>query len=219
MTTSTLSEADSRAIVADHGVAVSPYVVATHTEELVAAAADLTFPVVAKLCGAAIAHKTERGLVRLRLATPDALAAAADELFAAARPDDGAVSVLASSMIDGNRELIAGVVRDPQFGPVVMLGLGGILAEAVADVAFAMAPLTTVDAEDLIDGLRSQRLLAAFRGEPAVDREALAATLVGLGLLATDRPEVVSVDCNPLIVSEGRPIAVDALVELENGAS
>ena len=99
----------------------------------------------AKLNGDAIAHKTERGLVRLRLGDARSVERAAAELLAAATPDDGDVNVLVAPMISGNRELIAGVVRDPQFGPTVMLGVGGILAEAVADVVFRPAPLDRVD--------------------------------------------------------------------------
>jgi acetyl-CoA synthetase (ADP-forming) len=115
-------------------------------------------------------------------------------------------------MVHGNRELIAGLVRDEQFGPCVMLGLGGILAEAVADVAFRLAPLEHGDALDLIDDLGAQSLLGEFRGEPAVDREALADTLMALSRIAADS-DIQSVDLNPLIVVEGRPVAVDALVE------
>ena len=100
------------------------------------------YPVVVKLCGDAIAHKTERGLVRLGLARrATRCAAAAAELLAAATPDDGEVELLVAPMVKGNRELIAGLDRDPQFGVTVMLGVGGVLAEAVADVAFRLVPL------------------------------------------------------------------------------
>ena len=121
--------------------------------------------------------------------------------------------MLVAAMVSGIRELIAGVVRDPQFGPCVMLGVGGVLAEAVADVAFRMAPLTTVDAHELIDDLRSQALLGPLRGEPPVDRERLAAILTALGAAVADDPSILSIDLNPLIVAGGEPIAVDALVE------
>jgi acetyl-CoA synthetase (ADP-forming) len=117
-------------------------------------------------------------------------------------------------MLRGNRELIAGLHQDPQFGPTVMLGIGGILAEAIADVAFRLVPLTAIDAEDLVDDLETQTLLGEFRGEPAVDRDALVAIVTGLADLAAARPDVVSVDLNPLIVVAGRPVAVDALVEV-----
>jgi succinyl-CoA synthetase beta subunit len=213
-TTRTLSEADSKALLAAHGVPVPAERVVTTAAEAAAAADALGYPVVAKLCGDAIAHKTERGLVRLRLGGPDAVAAAAESLLQAARPEDGAVAVLVAPMVQGNRELIAGLVRDPQFGPSVMLGVGGILAEAVADVAFRLVPLSRLDAHELIDDLATQALLGPFRGEPAVDRDALADVLCGLSTLAEARPDVVSVDLNPLIVSGGRPVPVDALVEV-----
>ncbi|MBC8365584.1 MAG: acetate--CoA ligase family protein [Actinobacteria bacterium] len=208
----TLSEAASRRIMEDAGVAVSPWETATDVKSAQEAAATLGLPVVAKLCGDAIAHKTERGLVRLGLSSQDQVGAAAADLLAAARPEDGEVELLISAMVGGKRELIAGLVRDEQFGPCVMLGLGGILAEAVADVAFRLAPLDRCDALDLIDNLGAQALLGEFRGEPAVDREALADTLLALSRIAGD-PKVLSVDLNPLIVVDGQPVAVDALVE------
>ena len=208
----TLSEADSRRLVEDAGVAVSPWTTASDAGSAAVAAEALGLPVVVKLCGDAIAHKTERGLVRLGLSSRDEAGAAAADLLAAARPQDGEVGLLVSTMVHGNRELIAGLVRDEQFGPCVMLGLGGILAEAVADVAFRLAPLEHGDALDLIDDLGAQSLLGEFRGEPAVDREALADTLMALSRIAADS-DIRSVDLNPLIVVEGRPVAVDALVE------
>jgi acetyl-CoA synthetase (ADP-forming) len=210
----TLSEADSKALVAAYGIPVPEERVVATAAEAVEAAAAIGFPVVVKLNGDAIAHKTERGLVRLQLADAAAVEAAAAELLAAATPEDGPVGLLVAPMLRGNRELIAGVHLDPQFGPTVMLGIGGILAEAVADVAFRLAPLTAVDAEELVDDLRTQSLLGPFRGEPAVDRDALVAVLTGLGALATERGDVTAVDLNPLIVVDGRPIAVDALVEV-----
>ena len=119
-------------------------------------------------------------------------------------------------MVSGARELIAGYVRDDEFGPCVMLGVGGVLAEAVADVAFRLVPLERVDADDLIDELRTQALLGPFRGEPPVDRQRLADVVTGLAALAAARTEVVAVDVNPLIVTEGVPVAVDALVEVDD---
>jgi len=117
-------------------------------------------------------------------------------------------------MVRGSRELIAGLANDPQFGMTVMLGVGGVLAEAVADVSFRLVPITRVDAEDMIDDLATQRLLGPFRGEPAVDRERLVDVLVGLSDAAVEHPSVASADVNPLIIVDGVPVAVDALVEL-----
>ena len=212
----TLSESRSRLLVSEAGIPVSNWETADSTQEAVSLARNLGFPVVVKLCGDEIAHKTERGLVRLNLNTEEAVERAADELFSSATADDGDVTLLVSEQIRGNRELIAGLVRDEQFGSCVMLGIGGILAEAVADVAFRLAPLSRSEASDLIDDLSMQSLLDSFRGEPAVDREALINVLCVLGDLGSDQ-EILSVDLNPLIVANGVPIAVDALVETVEG--
>lgn len=214
----TLSEAESKRLLAGHGVPVAAEEVVGSAEDAVAAARRVGFPVVAKLCGRSIAHKTERGLVRLGLRDEASVAAAAAELLALAGPEDGDVGILIGAMVPGNRELIAGVVRDPNFGPCVMLGVGGVLAEAIADVAFRLVPLTRADAEDLIDDLRSQALLGPVRGEPAVDRGRLADVLIGLGELVTADAGIRAVDVNPLIVSAGVPVAVDALVEVDDAA-
>lgn len=208
----TLSEADSRTLVAEAGVTVSRWATADDADDTVVAAEEMGFPVVVKLCGEAIAHKTERGLVRLSLTSADDVRAAATDLLGTATESDGAVELLVSTMVKGDRELIAGLMRDPQFGPCVMLGVGGVLAEAVADVVFRLAPLERLDAHDLIDDLGAQTLLGPFRGQPAVDRDVLADTLCALSDLAGD-PSIASIDLNPLIVVEGQPIAVDALVE------
>jgi succinyl-CoA synthetase beta subunit len=210
----TLSEADSKALLAQHGVPFPDERQATSVEEAVRAAEAIGHPIVLKLGGAAIAHKTERGLVRLGLGDDAAVAEAAAELLAAARPEDGEVHLLVAPMLKGNRELIAGLHLDPQFGMTVMLGLGGILAEAVADVTFRLVPIERVDAEEMIDDLVTQRLFGELRGEPAVDRDALVGVLLGLSAAAVHDPSIVGADLNPLIVVDGRPVAVDALVEL-----
>ncbi len=215
MAARTLSEADSKAKLAGTGVAFAPETVVATPAEARAAATEIGFPVVVKLNGDTIAHKTERGLVRLGLADAEAVEAAATELLAAATEADGAVSLLVAPMLRGARELIAGLATDPQFGTTVLLGVGGILAEALADVAVRPVPISAVDAAEMIDGLATQALLGPLRGEPAVDREALAAVLMGLSAAAVEDPTIVSADLNPLIVVDGRPVAVDALVEVD----
>ena len=213
----TLSEVESRnALAVEPSIALVDAVLASDPDDAVAAAAELDYPVVAKLCGDAIAHKSERGLVRLGIDDDDELRVAVDELLAAGRPEDGVSGVLIARAVAGRRELIAGLASDPAFGHTVLLGVGGVLAEAIADVAVRVVPITEVDAAEMIEQLDSQALLGAFRGEPAVDRDSLVATLVGLSRFAEAHPEVVSVDLNPLIVADGRPIAVDALVEIDD---
>jgi acetyltransferase len=216
----TLSEAASKALLAGYGVPFARERVVASADDAARAAAEIGFPVALKLCGDAIAHKTERDLVRLGLADAAAVREAGAELLAKARPEDGPVELLVAEMVRGRRELIAGLVRDPSFGPCVLLGLGGILTEALGDVVFAAVPFDRAEARRLAGRLRAGHLLTRpFRGEPALDRDALADVLLGLARLAEERPDVASVDLNPLIVSGGRPVAVDALVELAKPAA
>ena len=210
----TLSEAGSKELLGAYGVPFPSEQVVTTADAAVAAADALGLPVVVKLGGDAIAHKTERGLVRLDLGSADAVRAAAESLLAAATPEDGEVHLLVAPMLRATRELIAGLHHDEQFGMTVMLGVGGILAEAVADVAFRLVPLSPEDADEMIDDLDTQALLGEFRGEPAVDRAAVADVLLGLSRAAGERPDLVSADLNPLLIVGGRPVAVDALVEV-----
>ncbi len=214
----TLSEAASKALLAAHGVPMPTERTVPDADGAVAAARDLGWPVVVKLCGDAIAHKTERGLVRLDLRDDAAVRDAASALLAAATTDDGPVELLVAPMVRGTRELIAGLVDDPQFGACVMLGVGGVLAEAIADVSFRLVPIGEADARAMIDDLASQPLLGPSRGEPAVDRDALVAVLLGLSAVAVRDPRVRAVDLNPLVVApaDGRPVAVDALVEIRS---
>ncbi len=214
----TLSEHESKQLLRSAGIPVPEDALVETADEAVRAAEALEYPVALKLCGRSIAHKTERGLVRLGLRDAEAVRFAAEALLEARGPADGDAKLLVCRMVGGRRELIAGLVRDPQFGPCVMLGLGGIFAEAVGDVAFAVAPLAKGDAEDLIGALRYSKLLGAFRGEPEVDRRKLADVLEALGRLGAARPEIRSIDVNPLIVSGDTPIVIDALVELEGDA-
>ncbi len=212
-TPSTLSERESKELLAPFGIPFLPEHLVVDADAAVVAAVEVGFPVVMKLNGDTIAHKTERGLVRLALASPDAARDAAGELLAAARPEDGAVSLLVAPMIRSNREFICGVSTDEQFGPTVLLGVGGILAEAIADVSVRLVPITHRDALEMIDDLSTQALLEEFRGEPAVDRDALAGVLVALSRVAEASPDIVSIDLNPVLFDRGVPVAVDALVE------
>jgi acetyl-CoA synthetase (ADP-forming) len=210
----TLSEAASKELLAAFGVPFADDHVVTTADGAAAAAEALGYPVVVKLGGEGIAHKTERGLVRLGLGGPGQVREAAEALLAAATPDDGDVHLLVAPMLRATRELIAGLHHDPQFGMTVMVGIGGVLAEAVADVSFRLVPITRVDAEEMIDDLALQPLLEAFRGEPPVDRAAVADVLLSLSAAAERRGDLTSADLNPLMIVDGRPVAVDALVEI-----
>lgn len=217
MPSRTLSESESKELLRKFGV---PF--ANEREVLDAAAAssvsaDIGFPVAVKLCGESIAHKTERGLVRLGIRNESEAHRAADELFASARTEDGHVSVLVAEMVEGKRELIAGTIHDPQFGPCIMIGVGGILAEAVADVVFRPLPISRREAGRMLDELSTQRLLGDFRGEKPLDRKLMTDLLVGLSEASLSDPCIASIDVNPVIIRpDGTPVAVDALVEIDS---
>jgi len=138
----TLSEHASKQLLAAYDVPLAREVLAATAAEAAEAAEVIGFPVAVKLCGDAVAHKTERDLVRLHCTDAASVRAVGEDLLGRARPEDGEVGLLVAEMVRGNRELIAGVVRDPTFGPCVMLGLGGVLAEALGDVVFAAAPVS-----------------------------------------------------------------------------
>jgi len=212
--TRTLSESDSKSLLAPFGVSFAKEAKVGTAEEAVAAARAMGSAVVVKLGGDSIAHKTERGLVRLRLSGDEAVRLAAEELLAAARPDDGEVHLLVAEMVSGAREFIVGMLVDPQFGPTVMLGVGGVMAEALKDVVFRPAPVDADSGAAMIDGLRTSALLDAFRGEAAVNRAELVKILRGVSDCVQANPDIASIDINPLIVrSDGSVVAVDALVE------
>ncbi|MEX0768127.1 MAG: acetate--CoA ligase family protein [Microthrixaceae bacterium] len=211
----TLSEADSKAFLSEFSIPFAPEVLVSSADQAVEAANSVGLPVAVKLCGDNISHKTERGLVRLALADSASVHDAASALLEAAVPEDHATGVLVAPMISGSRELIAGITQDAQFGPTILIGIGGILAEAIADVAVRLLPITEVDAEEMIEQLQMQSLLGEFRGDPAVDRRAVVEILLSLSQIAVQHPEVLSIDLNPLIISQGQPIAVDALVEVK----
>ncbi|WP_419919429.1 acetate--CoA ligase family protein [Candidatus Poriferisocius sp.] len=206
-----LSEFDSKRLLAAHGVPVSRDELVRSPEEAVAAAVAIGGDVAVKLCGENLAHKSERGLVRLGLDNPEAVRAAGQELLGAATESDGDVGLLVSEMVSGHRELIAGVVHTPQFGAALMLGLGGVLAEAIGTVVFRLLPVGAVDCQDMIDDLGVPTLLDPQRGEPAVNRDALIGALLSLAEAARD-DGIQAVDVNPLVIRNGLPVAVDALV-------
>ena len=211
----TLSESDSKSLLSSFGVPFAAEHKVSTAAEAVTSAKDLGYPVVVKLGGDKIAHKTERGLVRLRLSNEESVLKAAQELLDAAVPGDGDVHLLVAPMISGTRELIAGLLVDPQFGPTIMVGVGGVMAEVIKDVAFRPAPVDEKMARQMIASLRMQEFLQEFRGEAAVNIDQLVATIVGLSNFSEERQDVVSVDINPLIVREtGELVAVDALVEI-----
>jgi acyl-CoA synthetase (NDP forming) len=208
-----LNEHESKSLISSFGVPVVSEKTAGNIDDAVTISKAMGFPVVVKALGAGLMHKTERGLVRVNLSSSQAVQDAAAVMAAEAGAE--LEGFLVQPFIQGKRELVAGLFRDKQFGPVVMLGLGGIFTEAIADVTFRIAPLTESDAREMIGEIKAQRILDAFRGEAAVDKNALVQTLVGLSQIALAHPEISEIDINPLLISAtGGVCAVDALVVL-----
>ena len=210
-----LDESAGKELFAAYGIPVPRGSVARSAGEAVRVAADLGYPVVMKGSAARVQHKTDAGLVLLGVSddaevregyrTLETRAAAAGVSL------DG---VLVEHMVQGKREFVVGLIRDRLFGPVVMFGLGGIFTEALHDVAFAVAPLTEEDVEELLDAIEAKVLLGPFRGSPAVDRMALSAVIKAVAQMGEDHPEIREIDVNPLLFDGAQPVAVDALIAL-----
>lgn len=192
----------------DHGVARS-------SDEAVEIAGRLGYPVVLKIVSAGVVHKTEAGGVTLGVQDEQSLRGFWDDLIervGTSCPSARLDGVLVARQISVRREMIVGALRDPTFGPTVMVGLGGVLAEALDDVAFRLAPLRSGDGIDMLRELRGAALLDEFRGEKTVDRGTLAAMLVAVGDLMLEHSEINEIDLNPVAVSGGGCLALDARV-------
>jgi len=208
----TLSEYESRLVIESAGVLVAAAALTKTKGEAIQEAEKMGYPVVMKGCSAVLTHKTEAGMVALNISNAREAAQVFDELTNKAKNLDG---VLVEKLIRGSREFVIGLSRDPSFGPCVMFGLGGVFTEALKDVTFRVAPLTKEDALEMIDEIKTKKLLGEFRGSPAVDREALAKALVGVGDLGIKNDSISEIDINPLIICGDKPVAVDALVVLK----
>jgi len=208
----TLSEYESRLIIESAGVFVAAAALTKTKEQAIQEAEAMGYPVAMKGCSAELSHKTEAGMVALNITDSNQVAQVFDELISKAKNLDG---ILVEKMVRGSREFVIGLSRDPSFGPCVMFGLGGIFTEALKDVTFRVAPLTREDALEMIDEIKTKKLLGEFRGSPAVDRESLAKALVGVGDLGIKYDSIAEIDINPLIICGDKPVAVDALVVLK----
>jgi acetate---CoA ligase (ADP-forming) len=207
-----LSEAASLRLLAAEGLPMTPLATATDSRSAVAAAAALGFPVALKLDAVGVAHKSDVAGVRLGLTSAQAVADAARELLALRPPNASVTGLVVQPMAPPGVELIVGLRRDPQFGPAVVLGIGGVIAEALDDVTVLLAPLDVDEALAALDALRAAPLLRGFRGRPAADLGAVAALAVALGDFGWRHPDILEVDLNPVISSARATLAVDALV-------
>ncbi len=208
-----LSEHESKQLLTNYGIPVTKERVVMDIEQLKEAASDIGYPIVLKAHSPSIAHKTEKNLIRLDLRNEEEAVEAFNELMQIMEGADKAV--LVQEMIKGPRELVVGLTRDPQFGPCVMFGLGGIFTEILKDISFRIAPLERHDALEMMQEIKAHKILGEVRGLPPADTDTLADILIAVGRIGMDNPEVKEIDINPLILDGSKPVAVDALVVLE----
>jgi acetyl-CoA synthetase (ADP-forming) len=209
----TLSEFESKEFLKSYGIPATRERLVHTREECTKAAQAIGYPLVLKGCSPQLAHKTEKGLVRLDLRSDQELILAFDDLMS--RLEGNEKNILVQELIKGTRELVAGMTRDPQFGPCVMFGLGGIFTEILKDIAFRVAPLEKRDAMDMTQEIKAHKILGAVRGMPAADMDLLCDILVRVGEIGLENESIQEIDINPLILSGAKPVAVDALIVLK----
>lgn len=216
--TTVLDELRSKKIMKEYGINLTEPLLAQSRDAAVAAAEKIGYPVVMKIVSPQITHKSDIGGVRVGLANPGDVSRAFTEITAAAAekvPEAVVEGVAVQKMAPPGLELVVGMSKDPQFGPVLMFGLGGTLVEVLKDVAFRIVPLTRQDAKAIIREIRAYPLLEGYRGQPAVDIEYIEELLLKVSAMIGDNPEIKEMDINPLIAYGDGAIAVDARIILE----
>ena len=215
-----LTVTETRTVLSGMGIALPPGGLATTAEEAAALAADIGFPVAVKLASHTLIHKTEVGGVHLNLSSKTEVRRAYDEIASRLAQDrtlEAMEGVLVQGMVTHGVEVMAGMVQDPSFGPLIGFGLGGIHVEILGDVRFRITPLTELDAADLIRSIKGYRLLQGYRGHPPCDVDAIQDLLLRLSRLVEEVPEIVELDLNPIFAlppGQGYRI-VDARIRVE----
>ena len=207
-----LSEYESKQLLAAYQIPVTREALVKNEESLIKTTGEIGYPVVLKACSPNISHKTEKDLIRMDIRNDEEAKGAFYEIIAGMNENDN--TVLVQEMIKGKRELVAGLTRDSQFGPCVMFGLGGIFSEILKDISFRVAPLEKRDALEMMEEIKGHKILHSFRGMKVADQDMLADILIALGRIGMENEIIKEIDINPLILSGGSPVAVDALVVL-----
>jgi acetyl-CoA synthetase (ADP-forming) len=208
-----LSEYESKLLLANYGIPVSREKLVRDRGEALSAAQEIGYPVVLKGCAPDITHKTEENLIAVDLRNETEVEKAFESMWVSIKETDG--GILVQEMVKGIRELVIGLIRDPQFGPCVMFGLGGIFTEILRDVSFRVAPIEKRDALEMMKEIKAHKILDAIRGLEPVDLDVLSNALISLGQIGMENERVKEIDVNPMIVRKGQPVAVDALVVLD----
>ena len=209
---STLSEFESKQVLNSYGIPITREILVDDVKGLIPASQEIGYPVVLKGCSSEISHKTEKGMIRTDIRNDDEAMAAFQNITTNMEGTDGAV--LVQEMVRGKRELVVGMTRDPQFGPCVMFGLGGIFTEILRDVTFRVAPLEKRDAFEMMQEIKGHMILDSVRGMEAANLDMLAEILLKVGRIGLENEKVKEIDINPVILSGSLPVAVDALIVL-----
>jgi len=209
-----LTEYESKKVLASYKIPVTNEIIVDSMEDLAKAAETIAYPLVLKGCSSEITHKTEKDLIRIDIRDKKEALDSFQEI--ASNMDGDTKTVLVQEMIKGKRELVVGMNRDPQFGPCIMFGLGGIFTEILKDVSFRIAPIEKKDALEMMKEIKGHKILDAVRGMSTVDLEMLTEILINVGQIGLDNKEISQIDINPLIICKGKPVAVDALIILED---
>jgi acetyl-CoA synthetase (ADP-forming) len=210
-----LTEVESKQVLLEAGIPVVPSRLARDAGEAVAAAAEAGYPVVLKIVSPDIPHKSDVGGVRVGLASAAEVEAAFAEIVAAAqkaRPEARIHGVAVQRMAPVGAEVIVGLTKDPQFGPVIMFGLGGVFVEVLKDVAFRIVPLEPRDAAEMVREIKGYPVLEGVRGRPPADVAAIESLILGVSEFAEAHPEVAELDLNPVFVYPEGAVAVDARI-------
>ena len=213
----TLSEHESKELLRAYGIPVTREIEVFGEQDLLDAIRKIGFPLVIKACSPNLSHKTEQGLVHVDIRNEQEAVSAFKETLSGLKDDDGG-SVLVQEMVKGKRELVIGLTRDPQFGPCVMFGLGGIFTEVLHDIIFRVAPIDKQCAMDMMQEIKARQILEDVRGMPRADLDQLADILVKVGNIGLEQEAVKEIDINPVILVGSNPVAVDALVVLTQAA-
>jgi acetate---CoA ligase (ADP-forming) subunit beta len=213
-----LTEIEAKNVLRAAGIPVVKTFLAVSKEEAQMISSSLGFPVALKICSEDILHKTEAGGVFLNLACEEAVGRAYDQILRTSKeryPRSNIEGVMVQQMIDEGVEVVIGMTRDPQFGPMIMFGIGGIFVEALKDVSFRIVPLTEEDAWEMISEIKGRALLEGARGNMPVNKAALVEILVKLSRFLEENPEIIELDINPLFANSREAVAADARIILE----
>jgi len=209
-----LTEFESKELLQEIGIPVPSQKLTTSKEETLAAVQEIGFPIVLKLMAEDVVHKSDTGAVKLNLKTKEEVVNAYDELMKIPSQKEKKISVqkMAKEPIT---ELIIGMTTDPQFGPALMFGIGGILVELLEDVSFRIAPITEYDAKEMIHEIKGFPILDGYRGKPKADIEAIVGTLMKISDLVTKYENINEMDLNPVFIYEKGLVCVDARIILK----